>query len=79
MITTEEAVTRLQTTGDAITTLLSDLDDAQMRHKPDADSWSPLEVLCHLIDEEREDFRQRIDFTLHRPTEFVPPIAQGNG
>src|SRR5579883_1488653 len=77
MITTDEAASLLQTTSDAILTLLNDLSDTQMRRKPDAASWSPLEVLCHLIDEEREDFRQRIDYTLHRPTEFAPPIAPG--
>src|SRR5262249_41941145 len=28
----------------------------------------------HLGDEEREDFRQRVDITLHRPNDEWPPI-----
>lgn len=37
--------------------------------KPDPESWSVLEVLCHLYDEEREDFRYHLDAILHRPAE----------
>jgi hypothetical protein len=39
-------------------------EDAQIRPKPG--SWSILETLCHLYDEEREDFREHLDFILHR-------------
>lgn len=46
--------------------------------KPDPESWSMLEVLCHLYDEEREDFRQHLDAILHRPTEpWIPIDPQG--
>jgi len=37
--------------------------------KPNAESWSTLEVVCHLYDEEREDFREHLDFILHRQNE----------
>ena len=43
-------------------------------YKPHAESWSMLEVVCHLCDEEREDFRQRLDFILHRRHEAWPLI-----
>lgn len=46
----------------------------QAQVKPDPDSWSVLEVICHLLDEEREDFRVRLDYILHRPGEDAPPI-----
>jgi hypothetical protein len=49
-------------------------DDAFVRWKPDEKTWSMLEVLGHLLDEEREDFRARIDFTLNRPGEPWPAI-----
>lgn len=39
------------------------------RIKPNAESWSILEVICHLYDEEREDFREHLDFILHRQNE----------
>jgi len=42
--------------------------------KPSPDRWSAVEVLCHLADEEREDFRLRLDLLLHRPEEPWPPI-----
>jgi len=41
----------------------------EARIKPDAESWSILEVVCHLYDEEREDFREHLDFILHRQNE----------
>ena len=45
----------------------------QARWKPDG-GWSMLEVLNHLCDEERDDFRQRLDLTLHHPSQEWPPI-----
>lgn len=46
----------------------------QARWKPAPDRWSILEVINHLFDEEREDFRRRIDLTLHHPGKPWPPI-----
>jgi hypothetical protein len=54
--------------------LVAGITPTEARFKPDAESWSTLEVICHLYDEEREDFRQRLDIMLHRPTEKWPPI-----
>lgn len=39
-------------------------EDAQI--KPTPKTWSTLEVICHLYNEEREDFREHLDFILHR-------------
>lgn len=57
-----------------IQALVQDVGQEQARWKPAADSWSMLEVICHLYDEEREDFRVRLDYTLHRPGEPWPSI-----
>lgn len=57
-----------------IEAMLSSVPDDQWRWRPDADSWSLLEVVNHLADEEREDFRQRLDILLHRPDDPFPPI-----
>lgn len=35
--------------------------------KPAPDKWCLLEILCHLHDEEREDFRTRLRHTLENP------------
>jgi hypothetical protein len=41
--------------------------DDKARRRPAPEAWSLLEVICHLHDEEREDFRPRLDLVLHRP------------
>ena len=60
-----------------IRALVEGVEEEQARWKPDAASWSILEVVNHLWDEERQDFRVRLDYTLHRPGEAWPPIDPG--
>ncbi len=59
----------LKNSTEMIRTLLSNVTQAEAHLKPDADSWSVLEVTCHLYDEEREDFRDHLDLILHRQNE----------
>jgi hypothetical protein len=47
---------------------------AEARVRPEPAAWSILEVVAHLLDEEREDFRPRLDVVLHRPHETWAPI-----
>ena len=42
--------------------------------KPAPEYWSILEIVCHLADEEVEDFRQRVRLTLESPGSAWPPI-----
>ncbi len=57
------------------TSLLSGIiDQEEAKRKPDPGSWSILEVVCHLLDEERLDFKPRLDITLHHPGEKWTPI-----
>jgi hypothetical protein len=65
-----------QMTDDAqrICVLVENISDHQARWKPDPASWSILEVVNHLLDEERKDFRVRLDFALHHPEEPWPAI-----
>jgi hypothetical protein len=60
--------------AEIVSKLVAGVTSAEARFKPNPDSWSILEVICHLYDEEREDFRQRLDIMLHRPAEKWPPI-----
>lgn len=46
----------------------------QARWKPEPDRWSILEVVNHLYDEEREDFRVRLEILLRSSDEPWPPI-----
>jgi hypothetical protein len=54
---------------DMIRALLAGISQDEACAKPNAESWSMLELLCHLYDEEREDFREHLDFILHRQGE----------
>jgi hypothetical protein len=53
----------------AIRSLVQGITDQQARTQPDPASWSVIEVINHLWDEEREDFKVQIDHALHRPGE----------
>ena len=54
--------------------LVTGISQEQAQIKPSSEDWSVLEVINHLYDEEREDFRQRFDFLLHHPGKEWPPI-----
>jgi hypothetical protein len=68
------AVTSLARNRERLQSLIEGLTEDQVRYKPGPGAWSVLEVVNHLHDEEREDFRVRLDFTLHRPGQPWPPI-----
>lgn len=57
-----------------IETLLASFGAAQARWRPHDMEWSALEVICHLRDEEREDFPFRIRHLLSGVGEKWPPI-----
>ena len=59
--------------GESVRHLLAAVSPQEARFKAKPDDWSILEVLCHLYDEEREDFRYRLDVMLHRSAEKWPP------
>ncbi len=67
-------ITRFQANARAVEAIVNGLDDELARRRPDPDRWSVVEIIAHLADEEREDFRCRIDYTLHRPDDPWPPI-----
>lgn len=58
-----------------IRSLLAGVDQKTAQMKPSKGTWSILEVTCHLYDEEREDFREHLDFILHRQHEEWHSIA----
>jgi streptomycin 6-kinase len=65
----QSIVSQMEDNARAIRALVAGCSDHQARWKPDATSWSILEVINHLLDEERKDFRARIDLVLHRGEE----------
>jgi hypothetical protein len=74
MIILEVALARLSANVETIAALARGISDDQVRWRPAPDAWSVLEVLCHLLDEEREDFRTRLRLTLEHPETDWPPI-----
>jgi hypothetical protein len=73
----DRLVSQMANNAARIRALVQEISEEQARWKPDQDTWSILEVVNHLLDEEREDFRVRLDYTLHRPGERWPPIDPG--
>ena len=73
-----EIIDQLQANRLIFKTLLADKTDKQIKYKPDDKSWSILEIICHLYDEEREDFRFRTINTLLTP-EIKPPSIDPPG
>ncbi len=57
-------LTRFQATPDVLNALLKDVPLELARWKPSTDAWSMLEVICHLADEDRKDFRPRLQSLL---------------
>lgn len=52
--------------------LLDGLDTALWRERPVADEWSPIEIVCHLRDEEAEDFGARVRVVVTGGDRFTP-------
>lgn len=50
------------------------LGDNELRWKPEANTWSVLEIVCHVADEEVDDFRPRVLGTLEDASKPWSPI-----
>jgi hypothetical protein len=74
MVSARAAADRLEHSGRTLRSLLTgrSAEDATWHAPPG--KWSILEVACHLLDEEREDFRQRLRLVLEDPNAPWPPI-----
>jgi hypothetical protein len=65
---------QMSTQADTIVALTQGISAEQAGWKPDPDAWSMLEVINHLLDEEREDFRVRLGLILYHTDQPWPPI-----
>ena len=54
--------------------LFANLENQMYLWKPSPEKWCLLEIVCHLYDEEREDFRARVKHTLENPGLPMNPI-----
>jgi hypothetical protein len=67
-------IQQLEFDAGRIQALVTGVSEEQARWRPEAQAWSMLEMVCHLHDEEKLDFRVRIDTILHHPGEEAPSI-----
>jgi hypothetical protein len=69
LASTREELIRLPALLD---TLLGGLDPPSWRARPAPAEWSPLEIVCHLRDEEVEDFGARLRVVVEGRERFAP-------
>lgn len=67
-------IARLAANPPRIRALVEGISVEDARWRPTPGAWSILELLGHLGDEEREDFRARLDVLLKKPGVLGPPI-----
>jgi hypothetical protein len=70
----EYFTTQMSKHAGAIRSMTLYMTEEQARWKPEPNSWSILEVINHLYDEERLDFRVRLEIILFHPEKQFPPI-----
>lgn len=73
MMPLDPVIAQMRGQAKQITAAVEYISDAQARWKPSDEDWSILEGVNHLYDEEREDFRARLDAILHKPGQEMPP------
>lgn len=73
-MTPEAMIFQLVNNARRISALVDGVSDQQSRWKPDPESWSILEVINHLTDEERLDFRFRLKLLLDGKCNDWPQI-----
>jgi len=70
----EELLRTLAANREVFKGLLEDVSPALQSWRPRTGSWNLLEILCHLIDEEQEDFRARTRLALLNGSEDLVSI-----
>ena len=70
----EAVIAELERNREVFRATMVDMPQAIIQWKGDPKDWSLLEIICHLVDEEKEDFRTRIDHALQRPGDPLQPI-----
>lgn len=67
-------INELNRNGKVFETLLNSIPYEQIIWKQEINKWNLLEIICHLLDEEKEDFRQRLKLVLEDPNIPFPSI-----
>lgn len=73
-MTIKDIINQLKQNRQVFENLLSSKGEKQYLWRPKPEKWNLLEIVCHLLDEEREDFRARVKHTLENPLKDLVPI-----
>ena len=65
----DRMIASLKSFGETLPQLVSNVSAEKAKWKPPSQNWSILEIVCHLVDEEVEDFRRRVQMTLEDPSQ----------
>ena len=67
MIKLSEIIHQLTSNAEAIRAMVGRFSDEDARWKPDAETWSMQDVMQHMLNEERLDFRKHLKEIFHDP------------
>ena len=70
----KEIIQQLETNQQVFKNLLMTKNEEQYLWRPKPEKWNLLEIICHLLDEERDDFKARVKHTLETPLKDLVPI-----
>lgn len=68
-------INQMAANAQRLSALAENVSQEQARWQPGPNAWSILEVICHLRDEEKADFRAHLDLILHRSADPWPRIS----
>jgi hypothetical protein len=77
MINLTETIRQMTANAAAIRSLLGTISEEQTEWKPDPETWSLSEVMAHLYNEERGDFKAHIKEILNQPTKAWGELQPG--
>ncbi len=67
-------IAQMERSAACIRAFVEGVSPEQAQWRPDPQTWSIQEVINHLADEEREDFRPRLEIILYHPGEPWTPL-----
>ncbi|KAB7529531.1 hypothetical protein F8C76_17085 [Flagellimonas olearia] len=70
----QEVIEELERNRKVFRETMAHLPQPLIHWKQKTADWSLLEIICHLVDEEKEDFRARVDHTLQHPDDPLASI-----
>ncbi|MFD0864146.1 DinB family protein [Sungkyunkwania multivorans] len=70
----KDIIEQLANNREVFVGLLKNINQQRQLWRPSPEKWCLLEIVCHLYDEERDDFRFRTQWCLERPDETPPPF-----